>query len=104
MVSDMSSGLFMSAYSLGTFIGPTIGGIIFEEFNDSSYALNYCLNNNYDLNKYVKCRNIYAFVITSSIMSGWTLIILVLYMTCGKGYQGFTNLCYKSSMLATKKI
>ena len=39
MVSDMSSGLFMSAYSLGTFNGPTIGGIIFEEFNDSSEVL-----------------------------------------------------------------
>lgn len=54
-MSDISSGLFMSAYSLGTFIGPTIGGIIFEEFNDSSYALNYCVNNKYDLNNYVKC-------------------------------------------------
>ena len=28
MVGDMASGLFMSAYSLGTFIGPTLGGII----------------------------------------------------------------------------
>ena len=103
MVSDMSSGLFMSAYSLGTFIGPTIGGIIFEEFNDSSYALNYCLNNNYDLNKYVKCRNIYAFVITSSIMSGWTLIVLVLYMTCGKGYIEILKLSKNRSESATSR-
>jgi len=26
----MAAGLFMAAYSLGTFIGPTIGGVLFD--------------------------------------------------------------------------
>lgn len=26
----MAAGLFMAAYSLGTFIGPTLGGLLFD--------------------------------------------------------------------------
>lgn len=32
LFSDMSAGLFMSGYSLGTFVGPTIGGLIVDQF------------------------------------------------------------------------
>lgn len=32
MVGDMSSGLFYAAYSFGTFLGPTVGGFIFDSY------------------------------------------------------------------------
>lgn len=35
MVGDMASGLFYAAYSFGTFLGPTVGGFIFDAYNSS---------------------------------------------------------------------
>lgn len=32
MVGDMASGLFYAAYSFGTFIGPTVGGFIYDAY------------------------------------------------------------------------
>ncbi|CAD8147875.1 unnamed protein product [Paramecium octaurelia] len=39
-ISDLSSGLFISFYSLGTFVGPVIGGIVYDAFlvNSSNEA------------------------------------------------------------------
>ena len=32
----MSAGIFMSSYSLGTFIGPTVGGFIFTALEEAA--------------------------------------------------------------------
>ena len=31
-ISDLSSGLFISFYSLGNFVGPVFGGVLFDAF------------------------------------------------------------------------
>jgi len=36
----MAAGMFMSAYSLGTFAGPTIGGFIEDYIMESEAAIN----------------------------------------------------------------
>jgi len=38
----MASGIFVSGFFLGGFIGPTLGGFINSVLNDSHYALKYC--------------------------------------------------------------
>lgn len=42
LYSDMAAGMFMSAYSLGTFSGPTIGGIIIDALEGSSQCIKSC--------------------------------------------------------------
>lgn len=33
-ISDLASGLFISFYSLGTCVGPSLGGTVYDAFND----------------------------------------------------------------------
>lgn len=41
----MASGFFISAFSLGTFVGPIGGGSLSASVEESSYAKNFCLDN-----------------------------------------------------------
>jgi len=76
--SDMGSSIFVGGYALGTFIGPFTGSLLYDSLGGLPVD---------------------NFMNETRILAGVVLFILVLYMTHGKGYLGFSatlkklNLC-----------
>jgi len=58
----MAAGMFMSAYSFGTFLGPTIGGIVFDYIEQTESAESFaCTSPEPHTEKLNPCANQYAF-------------------------------------------
>jgi len=76
--SDMGSSIFVGGYALGTFIGPFTGSLLYDSLPG------------------IPVEN---FMNESRILAAVVLVILVFYVTLGKGYLGFSatmkkmNLC-----------
>lgn len=76
--SDMGSSIFVGGYALGTFIGPFGGSLLYDSLPGSPED---------------------NFMNETRILALSVLVILLFYMTIGKGYIGFSatmkklNLC-----------
>ncbi|EGR32568.1 major facilitator superfamily protein, putative [Ichthyophthirius multifiliis] len=69
--SDMAAGIFVGGYSLGIFIGPTFGGLMLDTFQGE------------EIFRFQKICRVFALV---------SVIVLVLYLSIGGGYQGYKNI------------
>ncbi|KAM3139476.1 hypothetical protein pb186bvf_008501 [Paramecium bursaria] len=71
-ISDLSSGLFISFYSLGNFVGPVFGGVLFDAFlNGDTNSVDSQLN---------------AFQSTSYVLAGVMFLSSIIYFIFGQAY------------------
>lgn len=71
--SDMGSSIFVGGYALGTFIGPFGAGILYDAFGGSKEG-----------NDPEGFRN------ESRVFAAFIVVIMICYITFGKGYTGIS--------------
>lgn len=80
--SDMGSSIFVGGYALGTFIGPFVGGLLYENLPGNP------------LDNFMNESRIFALVI---------FVIMISYLVLGNGYLGFAASAKKMNWFQPKR-